>query len=242
MATFKLNLLVLMSLMLASIHIHIAMAQITHTVGGNIGWTVPSTGPSAYTNWASAQTFSVGDTLLFNFATGAHTVAEVAQAAYGPCTNTNPINLVSTGPARLTLNAPGTHYYICTVGTHCQIGQKLAINVSAASPTPSPVSPPTVAPTPSPSPVSPPTAAPTSSPTLAPTPVPSTFTSPPTSSPAPSQQETTPPTSGPSTSDDTSPSPTGSTVLPPSSPSGVARSFTAVVPFTFLAVALAFFF
>ncbi|CAI9285779.1 unnamed protein product [Lactuca saligna] len=131
------------------------------------------------------QTFRVGDVLLFNFITGFHHVAEVSQAAYGLCTTANPISIVITGPAKVTLKAPGTHYYVCTVGTHCQIGQKLTINVS------------------------------TTSATLPAAPAPAT--------PAPVSPLTV------------------STILPPPSPS-FAPSFTAMVPVSFLATALSFFY
>ncbi|KAL7600301.1 cucumber peeling cupredoxin [Lactuca sativa] len=226
MSGLKINLVVIMALMLASVQFHDTAAQTTHVVGDALGWNIPPNGPSAYTTWASGQTFSVGDVLLFNFTTGFHNVAEVAQAAYAPCTTANPISIATNGPARVTLNAPGTHYYICTVGTHCQIGQKLTINVSAASATP--------APSPTPAPVSPPT----------PTPAPSTITPPPTSSPAPSSEDASPvspPAFSQSPSGSNAPSPTDNTILPPPSPSS-APSFTAVVPFTFLAIALAFFY
>ncbi|KAL7600304.1 cucumber peeling cupredoxin [Lactuca sativa] len=229
MAGLKFNLVVIMALMLASVQFHGTTAQTTHVVGDALGWNIPPNGPSAYTTWASGQTFSVGDVLLFNFTTGFHNVAEVSQAAYGPCTTTNPISIATNGPARVTLNAPGTHYYICTVGTHCQIGQKLTINVSAVSTTPAPTPAPAT-----PAPVSPPTA----------TPAPSTTTSPPTSSPTPSSEEgspISPPTSGQSPSGSNAPSPTDNNIIPPPSPS-FAPSFTAVVPFTFLAIALALFY
>ncbi|GKC73190.1 cucumber peeling cupredoxin-like protein [Tanacetum coccineum] len=147
MAVFKLNLLVFTTVMLACIQLHGSMAQRIHIVGGSLGWIVPPNGPSIYATWASRETFTVGDTLLFNFTTGAHTVAEVAQAAYGPCNVANPISVSATGPTRLTLNAPGTHYYICSVGSHCQAGQKLSINVLGG--TSSPVLPPTSSPGPS---------------------------------------------------------------------------------------------
>lgn len=184
MSGLNINLVVIMALMLASVQFHGTDAQTTHVVGNALGWNIPPNGPSAYTTWASTQTFRVGDVLLFNFITGFHNVVEVPQAAYGSCTAANPISISTTGPARVTLNAPGTHYYICTVGTHCQIGQKLTINVSATSATPSPTATPATR-----APVSP---------------------------------------------------PTHSTSLQQPSPS-FAPSFTAVVPFSFLAIALALF-
>ncbi|PSS17851.1 Umecyanin like [Actinidia chinensis var. chinensis] len=59
-------------------------------------------------------------------------------------------------PANVTLTSAGDHYYICTFGSHCQAGQKLAITVSA---TPGAATPPT---TPS-TPTTPATPSPTSS-------------------------------------------------------------------------------
>nr|XP_043629128.1 umecyanin-like [Erigeron canadensis] len=135
MAGLKSMVIVLVVMMVASFQPQFAAAQTTHVVGGTIGWMIPSSGASAYTTWASGQTFRVGDSLLFNFTTGFHDVAEVSQTAYGPCTITNPISTTTTGPATLRLATAGNHYYICTFGTHCQIGQKLTINVAASTST-----------------------------------------------------------------------------------------------------------
>ncbi|KAI3495955.1 hypothetical protein L1887_38303 [Cichorium endivia] len=169
---------VLMVMVVAAFQLQTTVAQTRHVVGDALGWTIPPAG--AYTTWAANKTFTVGDSLIFNFTTGAHDVAEVTQAAYGPCTVANPITTIMTGPATVMLTAPGNHYYICTFGTHCQIGQKLTINVAAATSTP------------------------------------------------------------PSAS---SPAPTGSTMPPPPPPpSAASPSFTAVVPATLLAAAVAFFY
>lgn len=92
---------------------------------------------------------------VFNFSTGIHDVAVTTEAAYESCNSTNPIVLITSGPANITLNSSGEHHYICTFDRHCFLGQKLAINVSisaAPSPSPSPSVAPTPTPTPSPSP------------------------------------------------------------------------------------------
>ncbi|KAI3524444.1 hypothetical protein L1887_03099 [Cichorium endivia] len=249
MAGMKLSMVIFMVMMIASMQMQSSMAQTRHVVGDALGWTIPPNGAAAYTTWASQQNFTVGDTLVFNFTTGMHNVAEVSQAAYGPCTTTNPISITTSGPATLTLAAPGTHYYICTVGTHCQIGQKLTINVGAAAAaptTPPPAATPTTPPpaaTPTPAPTPAPVSPPTTSPTPAPAPSTATPSPTPTSSPAPSPvgaSPPAPPTSGPSPSGSTTPSPAGDTTPPPPSPSNAA-SLIAAVPVTFLAVALAFF-
>ncbi|CAA7403999.1 unnamed protein product [Spirodela intermedia] len=137
----------------------------TFEVGDNQIWSIPSS-PSYYTDWASRQTFAVGDSLVFNFNNGAHDVLEVTRANYDDCTTSNPIATYTTGPATVELTAAGTRYFICGVNGHCSAGQKMTLTVAAAS-------------TPSATPPSP-----TSS--GAPTP-PTTVASPPTSStPGPS--------------------------------------------------------
>ncbi|KAK2632629.1 hypothetical protein EUGRSUZ_L01304 [Eucalyptus grandis] len=130
----KMNMLVLMVFLGAAIRG--CSAQTSHVVGDSLGWVVPPGGPIAYSTWAGNQTFVVGDTLVFTFTTGAHDVAEVTKAAYDGCSSTSPISLQTTGPASIRLNQSGEHFYICTIGSHCSLGQKLAINVAATTPSP----------------------------------------------------------------------------------------------------------
>uniref|UniRef100_A0A5B6YU11 Putative blue copper protein n=1 Tax=Davidia involucrata TaxID=16924 RepID=A0A5B6YU11_DAVIN len=209
----------------------------THVVGDDLGWNVPPGGPIAYQTWAFNNEFLVGDTLVFNYTTGVHDVAEVTRAAFDSCNSTNPISIATNGPTSITLNSVGSHYYICTFARHCDLGQKLAINVSATSApspqpaaTPSPSSPPTPTPAsvpaPTPSPVSTPP-----SPTASP---PSPTATPPTSTASPPSTTVTPP----STTTPSTPSPAGSLAPPP--PNSSAPSFAiAAVPITLLSIVVA---
>ncbi|KAF2310593.1 hypothetical protein GH714_015128 [Hevea brasiliensis] len=169
-------------------------AQTTHVVGNNSGWIIPTASPTLYSNWAANQAFSVGDTLVFNFAANQHDVAKVRKADYDACTTTNPISLQTASPARFTINATGEHYFICNFSGHCSAGQKLMINVSAATSSPAP-QPSSSSPAPQPS-------------TPTPTPAPQPSTPPPVSAPSPSPVSTPPPSpvSAPS------PAPSGSGV------------------------------
>ncbi|XP_019168852.1 PREDICTED: umecyanin-like [Ipomoea nil] len=109
-------------------------AQTVHAVGDTIGWIVPPGGAAVYSNWTSADTFKVGDILVFNFITGRHDVLEVAKDSFDACTTDNAIGTSLTdGPAHVTLNSTGDHYYICTFGTHCKLGQKLAVTASGGN-------------------------------------------------------------------------------------------------------------
>lgn len=190
----------------------------TLVVGDTTGWTVPPS-TSTYSDWASRQTIKVGDTLVFNFPSGIHDVAKVTKSAYDNCNTTSPISLFTVGPASVTLNSSGEEYFICTFGQHCPLGQKLAINVSAASAPPTP----TPAPTPRPAPVPTPTPTPKPSPTPAPAPTPIPTPKP---SPGPGPSPSSTPTPSPSSSPPApapgqapaSPSPSGGTPGGPPAP------------------------
>ncbi|KAL0379786.1 UNVERIFIED_CONTAM: hypothetical protein Sangu_0042900 [Sesamum angustifolium] len=64
----------------------VAYAATTHTVGGTSGW---NTGVN-YGDWASGQTFAVGDSLSFTY-DGTHAVEEVTQSDYQSCSISNPV-------------------------------------------------------------------------------------------------------------------------------------------------------
>ncbi|XP_068652037.1 mavicyanin-like [Aristolochia californica] len=116
---------------------HFSAAATTHVVGDGTGWTIPNGGAQFYSNWASSQTFRVGDTLVFNFVTGAHDVAQVSKEEFDSCTASNPIGpIIINGPANVPLNATGNHNFICAVGGHCNAGQRLSIVVVSADTTP----------------------------------------------------------------------------------------------------------
>ncbi|OAY47159.1 umecyanin [Manihot esculenta] len=122
---------------LAAVSLHGADAA-TYVVGDAFGWQNPPNS-TFYSSWASSHNFTVGDSLLFNFATGVHDVATVTEDAYTNCNTGNPLNIVNTGPANVTLNSTGMVYYICTFAGHCNRNQKLAVNVGGStSSTPSP--------------------------------------------------------------------------------------------------------
>lgn len=71
----------------------------------------------------------------FNFVTNAHDVVQLPKASYDSCNKDSAIgDPITKGPAKVTLSTAGDLYFICSVGTHCQGGQKLAINVSASGP------------------------------------------------------------------------------------------------------------
>ncbi|XP_011017785.1 PREDICTED: cucumber peeling cupredoxin-like [Populus euphratica] len=225
--------------------IHSSAAQSTYTVGDTTGWTIPSTGSAFYTTWAASKNFSVGDILVFNFAASAHDVAKVTKADYDACTTSSPISLTTTPPARITINASGDHYFLCNFPGHCSSGQKLMINVSAASSSPSPApQPSTPAPqpsTPAPQPSTPAPQPSTPTPQSSPAPQPSTPT--PSSSPSPVSTPPPTPASSPSPPPATTPSsspPSPPTTTPPTAPPPNSATSLGLAGFTtFLSIFVA---
>lgn len=65
-------------------------------------------------------------------------MARVTKEAFNSCNSTNPISLETTSPAKFTLDNIGEYYFIGTKEYHCKYGQKLAINVTAPHPSPTP--------------------------------------------------------------------------------------------------------
>ncbi|XP_047977740.1 blue copper protein-like [Salvia hispanica] len=123
----NLGLMVLMMAMCCGIG---GISATVYTVGDTSGWSVGSD----YTTWAADKTFKVGDTLVFNYASG-HTLDEVSKNDYESCTTGNSITSDSSGATSITLKTAGTHYYICGIPGHCSGGMKLAITAAAAAPT-----------------------------------------------------------------------------------------------------------
>lgn len=73
---------------------------------------------------------------VFQYSAAAHNVLTLAtKANYDNCVKTSPLNTTSTGNDALVVKAGG-NYFICGIPTHCESGQKVAVNVSAATGTP----------------------------------------------------------------------------------------------------------
>ncbi|KAI9110268.1 hypothetical protein K1719_018710 [Acacia pycnantha] len=124
------------SVAVAFLFLHCAAAQTVHVVGDDTTrWAVPND-PNFYTTWASSKTFHLDDVLSFEFTTNEHDVVEVPKESYDSCSESNKIgNKIVIGPYNHTLNTTGNHYFICSIGQHCNRGQKLTVNVISGSST-----------------------------------------------------------------------------------------------------------
>nr|XP_008355123.3 receptor-like protein kinase FERONIA [Malus domestica] len=130
----KSNMVVILGVFVA-MFVQSVATQKVHVVGDNMGWTIPGSGAQEYVNWAATNNFTVGDTLVFNFITGVHNVVQVTKASFHSCNEEERIgSSLTTGPTNITLTSAGDHYYICNFSNHCQVGMKLAVTVSSASP------------------------------------------------------------------------------------------------------------
>ncbi|CAM8942072.1 unnamed protein product [Rhodiola kirilowii] len=101
-----------------------------HIVGGSQGWDESSD----FSSWASAQTFKVGDELVFKYTPGLHSVVELAETtAYKNCDVSTALDSKSSGEDVIKLTKAGTRYFACGTLGHCGGGMKLKITTVASS-------------------------------------------------------------------------------------------------------------
>ncbi|KAK3413013.1 hypothetical protein EUGRSUZ_I01655 [Eucalyptus grandis] len=101
-----------------------------HAVGGSQGWDESTN----FDSWTSAQTFKVGDQLVFKYSQGLHSVVELSsEAAYKSCDIGKSVNSLSTGNDVVKLDKPGTRYFACGTTGHCGQGMKLKVTTVAGN-------------------------------------------------------------------------------------------------------------
>ncbi|XP_071724123.1 uncharacterized protein [Rutidosis leptorrhynchoides] len=127
MAGYGVGIIILGCVMVLNIMVVPCLATV-YTVGDSSGWTLGVD----YATWAADKTFKVGDSLVFNYGSGSHTVEEVSDTDYKGCTTGNSINSDNSGKTTVDLKTAGTLYFMCGVMGHCGTGMKLAITVAAA--------------------------------------------------------------------------------------------------------------
>ncbi|KAG6639700.1 hypothetical protein CIPAW_10G119600 [Carya illinoinensis] len=132
----------------ATVFLQWVEAQTVHVVGHSIGWTILMGGASSYQTWVASKQFVVSDILCkirviacssflvpstVQLHYKCHDVLQVPKEAYDNCSSSNAIgDTINTGPINLTLSIASTHYYICTLGRHCLLGQKLSVTISSS--------------------------------------------------------------------------------------------------------------
>ncbi|KAL6880596.1 hypothetical protein ACP4OV_012161 [Aristida adscensionis] len=106
-----------------------AALAVDHLVGDdNDGWRLGVD----YAKWVDGNEFIVGDTLVFKYAKGNHTVVETTAASFAACSQANSVAAWSSGEDRVALNASGQRWFICGEGDHCLQGMKLNVTVLPA--------------------------------------------------------------------------------------------------------------
>lgn len=168
-------------------------------VGGAKGWDVSVA--KSYNQWAEANRFQIGDSLVFNYDAGQDSVLQVTQDDYTNCNIQSPIKHYSDGHSVFQFDKSGPYYFISGNKDNCLKNEKLVVIVLAdrsnSSSNQTTTSPPISAPSPSPS---------NSSET--------------TPSPAPANDQTSAPSPPPSGSAEFNPSPPPAEVNPSTPPTG----------------------
>ncbi|KAI3843095.1 hypothetical protein MKX03_018350 [Papaver bracteatum] len=99
-----------------------------YAVGNSLGW-APYVD---YQSWVGGKTFTVGDSLVFNYGP-TDTVDEVRAAEYASCAAEKPITSDSSGSTIISLTTSGVHYFISSTTDHCYCGMKVAVMVAEST-------------------------------------------------------------------------------------------------------------
>ncbi|GJN33729.1 hypothetical protein PR202_gb22352 [Eleusine coracana subsp. coracana] len=83
-----------------------------------------------------AHAFGNSIIAVFNYPSEEHTVTEVRKDDYFACAGGNALSKSNdrSGSTNVTLTAPGTRYFICSIPGHCTIGMKIAVTVAGGGP------------------------------------------------------------------------------------------------------------
>ncbi|XP_076902864.1 basic blue protein-like [Bidens hawaiensis] len=100
-----------LGLLMVSLQCDVAQAA-SYPVGDAKGWSMNVNG------WEKGKTFKVGDTLVFNYAKGAHNVVVVTKAGFDACKAAPSDKVYISGKDQINL-VNGTNYFICTLPGHC---------------------------------------------------------------------------------------------------------------------------
>ncbi|RLN32928.1 stellacyanin-like [Panicum miliaceum] len=108
-------------------------------VGDDKGWDLEVD----YDAWVDGNQFFVGDTLVFRYTEGNHSVVEATAAGFAACSDANSLARWSSGDDRVPLSASGQRWFFSGVGEDCVQGMRFNVTVlPVVKLSPAPTSPP----------------------------------------------------------------------------------------------------
>ncbi|XP_024380048.1 blue copper protein 1a-like [Physcomitrium patens] len=109
----------------------------TNTIGGLLR---PEILLSSYQRWTNSVLVSVGDTLIFEYERGTHTVFLARnKTAFTKCDFDGAVQVPDGSPTTYTIKpTDSTLFFVCTLPGHCDSGQKVEIVPLGTTPQPPP--------------------------------------------------------------------------------------------------------
>ncbi|KAJ4810244.1 Early nodulin-like protein 1 [Rhynchospora pubera] len=100
-------------------------------VGGSFGWSVPAPNTVSYNQWAQANRFKIGDSLVFTYPQGNDSVLVVDQDGYNTCKTSSYIKKFDDGNSVFTFDRSGPFFFISGIEDNCMKKESLVVIVLA---------------------------------------------------------------------------------------------------------------
>ncbi|KAJ4798644.1 Early nodulin-like protein 1 [Rhynchospora pubera] len=100
-------------------------------VGGSFGWSVPAPNTVSYNQWAQANRFKIGDSLVFTYPQGNDSVLVVDQDGYNTCKTSSYIKKFDGGNTVFTFDRSGPFFFISGIEDNCMKKESLVVIVLA---------------------------------------------------------------------------------------------------------------
>ncbi|GAY52210.1 hypothetical protein CUMW_140170 [Citrus unshiu] len=101
-------------------------------IGGKGNWGTPTDNTTLnYNQWAEKNRFQIGDSIVFNYASGQDSVLQVNKDAYTNCSTEYPVARYTDGHTVFTFKQSGPYYFISGNKDNCVNNEKLAVIVLA---------------------------------------------------------------------------------------------------------------
>nr|CAD1823146.1 unnamed protein product [Ananas comosus var. bracteatus] len=110
----------------------LAVSEAADFLGGSTNaWKIPTSASDTLNQWAAANRFQVGDSLVWKYDKEKDSVIQVTREDYLSCNTSSPIAEHKDGATAVNLARSGAYYFVSGAEGACEKGEKVIVVVMA---------------------------------------------------------------------------------------------------------------